>query len=509
MATKDTSYHQMRKTQVLARKMAGEDVYPHKFNVTKTLKEFRAAYDHIEAGSRQPEVSESIAGRVTLVRGAGKLHFMTIEDGGESMQLMFDLSNFGGDKAAFKSTIDAVNRGDIIGVDGFIGKSHKAELSLMVTRAIVLTPCLHELPKSVYGVKDPVLRVTQRYLDLIVNKDSREPFIVRSKVIKGIRKYLDDRDFLEVSTPILNSRAGGANAKPFKTYHNDLKMDMVLRIAPELFLKMLVVGGLPRVYEIGPQFRNESADQRHNPEFTSCEFYMAYADYSDLIGMCEDMMSSLALDITGSYNVKHTLQTGDILDLDFTPPFKRLDMLDEIQKGVGVTLPTDLTTEDARLFLDGLCVKFDIECGSPRTTARLLDKLCGHFVESQCINPTFIVNHPLIMSPLAKWHRSEPGKSERFELFINGMEYCNAYTELNDPFVQRAAFEEQMKDKAKGDEEAQEVDETFLKALEYGLPPTGGFGVGIDRLTMLLSNRYEIFDVILFPTYKEQHIASH
>lgn len=505
MATKDTQYHLMRKTHVLMRKEAGENVYPHKFNVTTTLKKYRTTYGDVEAGVRMPDALASIAGRVTLIRGAGKLHFMTIEDDGESMQLMFDLSNFGDDIVLFKSTIDAINRGDVIGADGFVGKSHRNELSLMVTRALVLAPCLHELPKSVYGVKDPVLRVTQRYLDLIVNKDSREPFLIRAEIIKGIRKYLDDRDFLEVSTPILNSKAGGANAKPFKTYHNDLKMDMVLRIAPELFLKMLIVGGFSKVYEIGPQFRNESADQRHNPEFTSCEFYMAYADYHDLIHMCEELMSSLAFNITGNYIVHHTLQTGETMEFDFTPPFKRLDMLDEIEKGIGMKLPEDLTTDDARSFLDDICVRFDIECGAPRTTARLLDKLCGHFVESQCKNPTFIVNHPLIMSPLAKWHRSERGKSERFELFINGMEYCNAYTELNDPFVQRAAFAEQMKDKAKGDEEAQEVDETFLNALEYGLPPTGGLGIGIDRLTMLLSNRFEIFDVILFPTYKPQH----
>jgi len=347
------------------------------------------------------------------------------------------------------------------------------------------------------------LRANNRFLDLIVNPTSRNPFIVKTKVIKQIRNFLDGLDFIEVQTPILSGQAGGANAKPFTTYHNDLKMNMFMRIAPELFLKQLIVGGFERVYEIGSQFRNESCDLSHNPEFTSLEFYIMGLDYNDLFTLCEAMMCQIVESIKGS--LKFMYQNKEI---DFTPPFKRLDIMQEIENGIGQKIPTDISSEETRLFLAEMCNKFGVECSNPRTTARLIDKLAGRFVESQCHNPTFLINHPSIMSPLAKLHRDNPQLTERFELFVLGVEYCNAYTELNDPIIQRKTFESQMESKKQGDDEAQDIDHTFIKALEYGLPPTGGFGMGIDRFAMLLSDRDNIRDVLLFPTLRSSKFTN-
>ena len=500
-----TPYHKEKMDDMILKKSIGVNPYPHECEISLSLSNFVEKYKDIAPEAKLVKIEESIAGRVTLIRGAGKLIFMTLESSGKHVQLMFNISLVVlPDDVTFKEHIKNISRGDIINVFGHPAKTHTGELSILVRRYNILSPCLHEMPKSHNGLKDPYLRVTQRYLDMIVNPESYKTFVTRTKVINSLRHYLDDNGYIEVTTPILNTKAGGANAKPFATYHNDLKMDMVLRIAPELFLKMLVVGGMERVYEIGQQFRNESADHTHNPEFTSCEFYTAYSDYYDMMNMCESLFPHIVYKTLGKLKITYTPCNSEDIEIDFTPPYKRLDMVEEIEKGIGMKLPEDLGTDESRVILDELCVSHKIDCSFPRTNARLLDKLCGHFVESQCINPTFIMNHPRIMSPLAKWHRDKPFLSERFELFINKTEYCNAYTELNDPVVQKEAFEKQLKDKKNGDDEAQDVDETFLKSLEYGLPPTAGFGIGIDRLIMLLTNKYEIFDVILFPTYKEQ-----
>ena len=278
---------------------------------------------------------------------------------------------------------------------------------------------------------------------------------------------------------------------------------MSLRIAPELYLKQLLVGGFEKVYELGPQFRNESRDRTHNPEFLSLEFYWSYIDYNKLLDVGEELISGLVKAITGSYIVNYQPKNSTTAILiDFTPPFKRLDLINELETETGSKFPSDLSTEDTRVFLDDLCEKFKIDCSYPRTTARLIDKLVGEFIEPHCVNPTYIMNHPLIMSPLAKPHRNNPQLTEWFELFINCFELCNAYTELNDPRIQRKNFELQANAKDNGDEEAQPIDENFIEALEYGLPPCGGFGLGIERMTMLLSNRDNIDDIILFPTLK-------
>lgn len=352
------------------------------------------------------------------------------------------------------------------------------------------------LPHLHFGLKDKETRFRQRYLDLILSSRVRQIFQTRAKIISYTRKFLDELGFLEIETPMMNMIAGGATAKPFVTHHNDLNMDLFMRIAPELYHKMLVVGGLDRVYEIGRQFRNEGIDLTHNPEFTTCEFYMAYADYADVMDMTECLISGMVKNIHGSYKIQYHPEglDGPVQEIDFTPPFRRISMFEELESILGVKFPNpvELNSPASNQFLSQLCQKHEVECPAPRTSSRLLDKLVGEFLEEKCIHPTFIMEHPQVMSPLAKYHRSKPGVTERFELFVMKKEICNAYTELNDPAVQRERFEQQAADKADGDDEAQLVDENFCTALEYGLPPTGGFGMGIDRLTMFLTDNNNI-----------------
>ena len=481
-----------------------ENAYPYFFQTTKTFKQFVDIYSNVEAGDHQYENIESVAGRAMEIRTTGKLTFITAKSETYSLQFMIkqDILDI---PESYKSLVSNISRGDIVGVKGFVGKSKKGELSLFVKKLQVLTPCLRTIPKVFFGIADEEVRIRKRYLDLIANPDSKDPFIIKNKVIKYIRNYLDNLGFLEVQTPIICGKPGGASAKPFVTYYNDIKSNMSLRIAPELYLKQLLVGGFEKVYELGPQFRNESRDRTHNPEFLSLEFYWSYIDYNKLLDVGEELISGLVKAITGSYivNYKPKNSTTAIL-IDFTPPFKRIDLISELETETGSKFPSDLSTEDTRVFLDDLCEEFKIDCSYPRTTARLIDKLVGEFIEPHCVNPTYIMNHPLIMSPLAKPHRNNSQLTERFELFINCFELCNAYTELNDPRIQRKNFELQARAKDNGDEEAQPIDENFIEALEYGLPPCGGFGLGIERMTMLLSNRDNIDDIILFPTLKPQ-----
>ena len=447
----------------------GIDPFPHEFPGVTAIADIHAAHDALEAGE-ESDSEYRIAGRMTGRRGHGGAAFIDVVDRSGKLQLHAKRDVLG--EESF-DTLTALDLGDMIGVDGTAFKSRRGELSLRATDWKLLAKSLLAPPEKFHGLEDVETRYRHRELDLIANDDTRALFILRSKVVRAIRRWLDERGFLEVETPVLQPLYGGALARPFVTHHNALDRDLFLRIADELYLKRLIVGGLERVYEIGKDFRNEGISHKHNPEFTMLEWYEAYADYNDIANRLEELISYVADEV------------GYDGPIDFSPPWKRLTLRDAIQEKTGSD------------------VYGDEELPGEGTWAKRVDDLLSKRVEPDLQAPTFVMDYPKELSPFAKDHRSEEGLVERFEAFAAGMEFANAFTELNDPDEQRARFEQQRADQAAGDEETQPYDEDYVRALEHGMPPTGGIGIGIDRLVMILSGRHGIREVVLFPAMRD------
>lgn len=432
----------------------------------------------------------TLAGRIMSKRVMGKASFTHILDSKGQIQLYVQVNELG--KEAY-DTFKTYDIGDIIGVTGEVFRTHKGEISIRVKEITLLTKSLQPLPEKWHGLKDQDLRYRQRYVDMIVNPDVRHTFMTRSRIIQEIRRYLDERGFLEVETPVLHNTAGGAAARPFITHHNTLDLDMYLRIATELHLKRLVVGGFDKVYEIGRIFRNEGMSIKHNPEFTSIELYQAYADYHDIMNLTEDMISTVANNVLGTDVVNYQ---GE--EINLAAPWARITMLDAVKQYAGVDLTVAVSDQEAREAAKAAGFSVDAKA----SWGEVLNQLFEEKVEEQLVQPTFIMDYPIEVSPLAKKKKDDPRLTERFEFFITRREYGNAFSELNDPIDQKERFMDQVRQRAEGNEETEMMDEDFINALEIGLPPTGGLGIGIDRLVMLLTDSHSIRDVILFPTMK-------
>jgi lysyl-tRNA synthetase class 2 len=462
----------------------GIEPYPARVERTHTAAEAIIGFEKGEL-----EGSElCLVGRLRSIRVMGKATFAHIEDGSGKIQIYLKEDVLGKDAYDFfKRDFDI---GDFIGVKGNLFRTRTGEITIRVKDFKMLAKSLHPLPEKWHGLKDVETRYRQRYLDLIANEEVRQIFITRARVISAIRRFLDEHGFLEVETPVLQPIYGGASARPFTTYHHQLHQNLYLRISDELYLKRLIIGGYERVYEIGRDFRNEGVDQQHNPEFTALEFYMAYADYNDVMEMAEEMISWVANEVLGT--TKITYQGHEI---DLSPPWRRLDLRQAIKDMVGIDYEDYPSAE-------GLYQAILEIGGNPKPTSsrgKLIDPVLINLIEPKLIQPTFLIDYPLEVSPLAKRKPHHPDVVERFEGFVGGMEICNAFSELNDPLDQKERFLAQRRALAAGDEEAHPMDEDFLKALSYGMPPTGGFGMGIDRLVMLLTDRPNIREVILFP----------
>jgi lysyl-tRNA synthetase class 2 len=460
---------------------SGIEPYGERFERTCSANEIKESFATLEASAVR------IAGRMMAIRGHGKASFADLQDQSGRIQIYIKVDTVGEQQYQVFELLDV---GDIIGVAGTVFKTRRGEISVFVNDLVLLAKSLRPLPEKWHGLKDVDLRYRQRYLDLVMNPDVRDTFITRSKVVRSMRKYLDSRGFYEVETPAMQPVAGGATARPFITHHNALDMNLYMRIATELYLKRLIVGGFEKVYEIGRIFRNEGISTKHNPEFTTLELYQAYADYEDIMKLTEDMVYHIALEALGKSTVSYQGKEADL-----TPPWPRVRLLDAIGERTGADLSTIRDDTEARHVAEKLGLKMD----KAVTRATVVDKALETFVEPTITNPTFLTDYPVEVSPLAKRRKDNPTLVYRFEVFAVGMEIANAFSEINDPRDQRSRFLQQAGERAKGDDEAHVTDDDFITALEYGMPPTGGLGIGIDRLVMLLTDNPSIRDVILFP----------
>jgi lysyl-tRNA synthetase class 2 len=470
---------------------AGASPYHNRFPDPDPIAPLLERYAGIESGEESDE-SFRVAGRVLIKRGHGKAVFLVLQDTGARIQLYGNLDNLGEDGfARFK----ALDIGDIIGVSGPVFRTRRGELSIKVKSVELLAKALHPLPEKWHGLRDVELRYRKRYLDLIANEEVRRTFYLRGRILAAVRRFMEGRGFLEVETPILQATPGGATARSFQTHHNALELELYLRIALEIHLKQLLVGGFDRVYEIGRIFRNEGISTRHNPEFTMMESQQAYGDYNDVMEMVEQLVASVADEVLGTRQVTFK---GDSIDL--TPPWRRATLKELVREHSGVDIDEYPDRDSLAAKLDSLGVEYDPVSGR----GKLIDELMSSFVEPQLIQPTFVLDFPVELSPLARTLDDDQSMVERFEGFIGGMEIANCFSELNDPLDQRRRFEQQAAQRAAGDEEAGFVDEEFLTALEHGMPPSGGSGIGIDRLTMILTDSPSIRDVILFPLLRPE-----
>ncbi len=477
---------EVRKDKLAELRSQGRDPFEiTKYERTHTSKEIKENYEALESQD------VTIAGRIMGKRIMGKASFCHIQDMFGRLQLYVSTNDLGEEAYKEFKTYDI---GDIIGVKGFVFKTKTEEISVHAKEITLLTKSLRPLPEKYHGLKDVDLRYRQRYVDMIMNPEVKDTFILRSKIIKELRRILDDKGYIEVETPILTTVATGDVARPFITHHNTLNLDMYLRIAPELNLKRIVAGGIDKVYEIGRNFRNEGMDIKHNPEFTNVELYSAYEDYNDMMDIAEEIISTIAKNVLGTTKINY-----QGVDIDLTPGWKRIPMIQAIKDITGIDFNEIKTDAEAQKLAKEKGLEVD---EIKNTRGHIINMFFEEYVEDTLIQPTFIIDYPVEVSPLTKRKPSDPSLVERYELFIGGREYGNAYSELNDPIDQYERFVKQAEAKAKGDEEAGGMDEDFVNCLEIGLPPTGGLGIGLDRLIMLLTNSYSIRDILFFPTMK-------
>ena len=470
---------------------SGTNPYPYRFDRTHSLDQLRAQFEALEAGT-ETDQRVSIAGRMMLRRQQGKLIFATVLDRGGEVQLFVSKAVIGDDGFAAFGEFDL---GDWLGAEGTVMTTRRGELSVKVGRVELLAKAVRPMPDKWHGLTDTDTRFRQRYADLIVNEEARKVFRIRHEIIASFRRTLQSEGFIEVETPVLHLEAGGAHARPFVTHHNTLDMQLYLRIALELHLKRLIVGGMERVFEIGRIFRNEGISTRHNPEFTMMELYQAFADYSEMIDITERLITQAASDATGSSVV--TIGNDQV---DLAQPWRRARMIDLTSEAIGTEVHPSMPVETLRALADQHGVGYNPSWGS----GKIIEELFESTAESALMHPTFVTGHPVEISPLARTDRNDPFLTERFELFVNGRELANGYSELNDPVEQRARFEDERAAREAGNAEAGTVDEDYLRALEYGMPPTGGLGIGMDRVAMLIAGVHSIKEVILFPTLRPE-----